>query len=207
MLTAFCNGCPIGIVSTNFETHSENAVRSFCLRVEFSQPCSWPRDCQYKGATEVPRFLGIPLRGTGNKQQPAHTGARRAGGRNKLNHGVPPGLSLRGPGSPGVEFARQPIFSPAESRPLSCPPPRVPTAFCGPGIWESWRFLLTDFGVGAEGFLRKHVMMMMHNVTSARNTRRELPRTRASSKHLAPMMMMMMSFICSCRNKNQPKTS
>ena len=39
------------------------------------------------------------------------------------------------------------IVSPAESRQLPCPPPDAPTALYAPGIWECWRFFLTDFGM------------------------------------------------------------
>jgi hypothetical protein len=83
---------------------------------------------------------------------PAHTGARRVGGGNNWPRG-PPGLSLRARGI--VTRLRCRLQSPAEPQPLPCPPQRALTAFCQPGIWESWRFFLTDFGGGRVS--RKHV--------------------------------------------------
>jgi hypothetical protein len=40
------------------------------------------------------------------------------------------------------------IEIPAEPRQLPCAPLRAFTAFCQPGIWECWRFFLTDFSAG-----------------------------------------------------------
>ena len=94
----------------------------------------------------------MPLR------EPAHTGALEGTGA----HGCPACRWTHQlcPQLPAAESAcavqldqiftrwQSRIEIPAEPRQLPCAPLRAFTAFCQPGIWECWRFFLTDFSAG-----------------------------------------------------------